>query len=252
MPRIPKSNINTPFLHIMIQGNNKQFILEKTEDKQKYIKILKDTKEEINTTILSYCIMGNHSHLLFYDKNINNVIKFMHKSNLLYAKYYNNKYDRVGYVFRDRYKTQPIMSERQLLTCINYIHNNPVKADICKTPSDYKYSSYNTNVFLGNSQLEMNIKKYINERKNIQCDKEFELMEYETETKEEMCSNKIKEFLKINNLTIYELKDNSEYLAKMVKYLHEKNSISYRTIGKVININHEKVRRIMEEYKNKL
>ena len=32
---------------------------------------------------------------------------------------------------------------QQLYTCINYIHNNPVKAGICKIASEYEYSSYN-------------------------------------------------------------------------------------------------------------
>ena len=91
MPRVPKSYINTPFLHIMIQGNNKRFIFNNKEDKLKYLKILKETIKEIDVTIICYCVMGNHTHLLFHEKNIDNVIKFMHKTNLLYAKYYNKK-----------------------------------------------------------------------------------------------------------------------------------------------------------------
>ena len=76
----------------------------------------------------------------------------MHKVNTLYAIYFNKKYNRVGYVFRDRYKSQAIYSEKQLYTCINYIHYNPVKAGICKIASEYEYSSYNEYIDIFNEK----------------------------------------------------------------------------------------------------
>ena len=249
MARIPKNNITTPFLHIMIQGNNKNLIFENTKDKDKYLKILNETKNEIPTIILAYCIMGNHTHLLFYDKNLDNIIKFMHKSNLLYAKYYNFKYNRVGYVFRDRYKVQPIMSENHLLTCINYIHNNPVKAGMCKMPREYRYSSYNTNVFMGNSQLEKNIKKYIEERKNYPIDNDFSLMENDKDDKEVICKEYVERFLLNNNFTLEDLKNDKDKLKILITYLKDNYSISYRTIEKNTKISREKLRTIYVESK---
>ena len=137
MPRIPKEYINTSFFHIMVQGINKEYVFNNNKDKEKYLKIMKDTKEEINDIqIVSYCVMDNHVHILIYIEDTNNLIKFMHKVNLKYAKYYNKKYDRVGYVFRDRYKTQPIFYEKHLYQCIDYIHQNPVKAHMCRKESE--------------------------------------------------------------------------------------------------------------------
>ena len=56
---------------------------------------------------------------------------------------FNKKYKRVGYVFRDRYKAEGIYTENHLYSCIKYIHNNPVKANLCMLMKEYKYSSYN-------------------------------------------------------------------------------------------------------------
>ena len=67
----------------------------------------------------------------------------MSNINTSYAQYYNKVEDRVGYVFRDRYRAEPIMTNSHLYNCISYIHNNPVKAGMVKTCGDYKYSSYN-------------------------------------------------------------------------------------------------------------
>ena len=60
-----------------------------------------------------------------------------------YARYYNYVKNRVGYVYRDRYLSEPITNRNYLLNCISYIHNNPVKAGIVKKCEEYKYSSYN-------------------------------------------------------------------------------------------------------------
>ena len=66
----------------------------------------------------------------------------MHCLNTRYGLYYNKKYKRTGYVFRDRYKAEGIYSEEQLHNCIKYIYDNPVKAGICKRPEEYLYSNY--------------------------------------------------------------------------------------------------------------
>lgn len=113
MARIRKENMNTSFFHIMVQGINKEYIFDSIKDRNQYLKIMKETREKIDIAILAYCVMSNHTHILFHEQKIENLTKYMHRVNLLYAKYYNKKYNRVGYVFRDRYKTQPIYSERR-------------------------------------------------------------------------------------------------------------------------------------------
>lgn len=47
--------------------------------------------------------------------------------------------------------SQDILNKKQLYTCLKYIHNNPVKAQMVKNMSEYMYSSYNE--FFGQKQL---------------------------------------------------------------------------------------------------
>ena len=67
----------------------------------------------------------------------------MQKLNTSYSEFYNEINDRVGHVFRNRYKSQIILDQKHLYRCLAYIHNNPVKAGMVEKPSEYKYSSYN-------------------------------------------------------------------------------------------------------------
>ena len=56
-------------------------------------------------------------------------------------KAYKKKYDRIGHLFQDRYKSEVIVDEVGLLNVYRYILNNPSKAGIAKA-NDYKWSSY--------------------------------------------------------------------------------------------------------------
>lgn len=142
MSRLARKDLNTSFFHVMSQGINKEKIFKKNSFKIKYRSIL--TKNELLTDvqIIAYCIMDNHVHLLIYSENIDNLSLFMKNVNTEYAQYYNWKYNRVGYVFRDRFKSQPIYNKEYLYKCINYIHLNPVKAGYVKGCNDYAFSSY--------------------------------------------------------------------------------------------------------------
>jgi len=67
----------------------------------------------------------------------------MRKVAAKYVYWYNWKYDRVGGLFQDRYKSEPVENDGYFLTVLRYIHQNPVKAGICKSVATFKDSSYN-------------------------------------------------------------------------------------------------------------
>lgn len=249
MARIRKENINTSFFHIMVQGNNKDYIFNSEKDIYEYIKIMKETKEKNDIIILAYCIMNNHAHMLINEENVENLTKYMHRVNLIYAKYYNKKYDRVGYVFRDRYKTQPIYSEKHLHACVRYIHNNPVKAGICRNANEYKYSSCYKNIFYTNTEIEKKIRKIVNTNKENESreEQEFIFMENEANS-EEQCKNILAEILTQNNITKKEFYENEKLINSTIRRLKIENNISYRAMENILGINRKRLRKIEKSF----
>lgn len=244
--RIPRKYIETSFFHIMVQGIDKESIFNYEKDKNKYLKVLRDTKKEFDLSILSYCIMNNHSHFLIYSENINELSNFMHKVNMLYAMYYNKKYNRVGYVFRDRYKLQPIKNEGHLLSCIKYIHNNPVKAKICDNPEQYKYSSCTRNEF-ENKHIWQKIDELLQNTIKEDSYDDFVLME-ENEDREQLCKELIYNFSLQNNIYVKDLRKNKKILKNIVVEMNKKYGISYRIMEKHLNIGRETLRKIVKRY----
>lgn len=125
----------------MLRGINQQQIFEDTEDCEKFLDILKECKEICEFKIYAYCLMGNHIHLLIKEgtESLEQVFKRICGR---FVYWYNVKYRRVGHLFQDRFKSEPVETDAYLFTLLRYIHQNPIKAKICKRIEDYAYSSY--------------------------------------------------------------------------------------------------------------
>ena len=145
MARIARELSKTGFYHIIIRGVNKEIIFIDDEDRRMFLRLLKKYKTELNCNIYAYCLMSNHVHILIEDQQLN-IGKLMKNITCVYAGEFNKKYERVGHLFQDRFKSQNIENQNYLLRLIRYIHRNPEKAGICKT-EEYKWSSYNEVIY---------------------------------------------------------------------------------------------------------
>lgn len=130
------------YYHVMQRGIGKQLLFENDYDYEKYLKKLFELKSFVEFELSAYCLMNNHVHLLIKVDGLDKLSRLMQMIGTSYANYYNKKYEHCGYVFQNRFHSEVIDSERYLLSCLNYIHNNPLKAGICAR-EDYPWSSYN-------------------------------------------------------------------------------------------------------------
>ena len=221
MPRFPRKHIKTSFFHVITQGINKSYIFDKSEDMKYYIKLIYKLSKEHEIEIIAYCIMNNHAHMLIKTKKSDELSKYMQRLNCTYARYYNKKYDRVGYVFRDRYKSEGIYDEQHLYNCIKYIYDNPVKAGICSKAKDYPYSNYKI------------ITKEIKEN--------YTFMDIDNDSK--ICKELIQNFLNENDMDINDLKKNKRKLKELIVILKMEYNISLRKISEETKIGRETIRK---------
>lgn len=108
--------------------------------------------------ILAFCFMPNHIHLLLRPIKKDGLSKFMAKFGSGYGRYFNQKYQRKGYVFQNRFKSVHIKSDGQAVVVASYIFTNPVALiepgwkergirshsikEVVKFLENYKWSSY--------------------------------------------------------------------------------------------------------------
>ena len=239
MPRLARKDLKSSYCHVIVQGINKEYIFKEDYLKDAYKNLLKRNLEEIDVKILSYCIMDNHAHLLIYSDKIEYMTELMRKVNTSYAMIYNSMKNRVGYVFRDRYYTQMILSEDQLLNCIAYIHYNPVNAKMVLKMNEYQYSSYRE--YIGKKDLITkegiklvfgSSKNYIETFKEIHKKKEIEdiidIVEKET------CEKVIEDFLREKGKKLEEIKQSNEELKELLLKLRHNGRSTFKKNGKNI------------------
>jgi len=85
--------------------------------------------------------MTNHIHLQIKTLD-DSISKIMKRINQIYAQYFNKTYNYIGHLFQDRYHSEVIETDEQLLSTSRYIHLNPVRANMVKNPEEYPWSSY--------------------------------------------------------------------------------------------------------------
>ena len=141
MSRQARKYAESGIYHVMLRGINQQAIFEDDQDRQQFLQILQDCRARSAFQLYAYCLMGNHVHLLLriYGEGLETVFK---RIGGRYVYWYNMKYQRVGHLFQDRFKSEPVDSDNYFVMVLRYIHLNPVKAKLCKHPEDYRWSSY--------------------------------------------------------------------------------------------------------------
>ncbi|HHU31144.1 MAG TPA: transposase [Clostridia bacterium] len=142
MPRVAREKSKTGIYHIILRAVNRQMIFEEDEDAIKFLETLERYKETSGYEIYAYCLMGNHVHILLKEGKEDLGVT-MRRIGASYVYWYNWKYERVGHLFQDRYKSEVVETEKYLLAVLRYIHQNPLKAGLVKDLKLYKWSSYN-------------------------------------------------------------------------------------------------------------
>jgi len=83
-------------------------------------------KRRLFVHIHAFCLMLNHYHLLVSEATENGISLFMHKLNMGYAKYFNERYERSGSLWQGKYRKVPVTHHAHFLYIPYYIHLNPL------------------------------------------------------------------------------------------------------------------------------
>ena len=158
MPRKARLHSVTGIYHIMLRGLNGQDLFRGDDDYIFFLRRLfqlshpKDAKGEPMEpfcSIYAYCLMSNHVHLMLRPegKELSEVVRSLTVS---YARYYNNAISRRGYLFQDRFRSEPVEDFNYLVTLFRYIHQNPLKAGLVSNVDAYRWSSWHEYISSGN------------------------------------------------------------------------------------------------------
>jgi putative transposase len=130
------------YYHIYNHAVPEQSLFRDENDYLACLKLFKRYYNAIDYSILAYCLMPNHYHILIYQKTETPISASFRKLWYCYTCYYNQKYKRRGTLFASKLQHIPIIKQSYLLRLCAYIHLNPLKARLIEHIEDWKWSNY--------------------------------------------------------------------------------------------------------------
>ena len=138
------------FLDILTYYRSSQSLLRysnfqnlSSELKIQYEKRIFD-RRTFRISILSYCLMPTHFHLLIKQKQENGISFFISQILNSFTRYRNIKNERVGPIFLHPFKSKYIQTEEQLKHVSRYIDLNPFSSGIVKEKTELEYYSWSS------------------------------------------------------------------------------------------------------------
>jgi len=115
-------------------------VFESEEDYRFFLTFLKNSKSRFLIRILGYCLMPDHVHLIVRCEAFHQLPRFMQDVHQRYTFYFNSKYKRPGKLWYSRFKTVPLITEREVFNCIKDVEFTPVRLKMADSPSNYEWS----------------------------------------------------------------------------------------------------------------
>jgi putative transposase len=126
--------------HVTQRGNARRFILDCDSDRLVYLDLLRRYCSLYELSLLGYCLMSNHVHLVVTPRRIDSLPLTLKHTHGRYAAYWNASHTSSGHVWQGRYYSCPLDSEH-LWAALRYTELNPLRARLASAPEAYRWSS---------------------------------------------------------------------------------------------------------------
>jgi REP element-mobilizing transposase RayT len=135
MPRGPRVDFPGAVHHVYARGIEKRPIYLDDVDRKSFLDRIGNNLPKWGMRCLAWSLMPNHFHLLLQsDKGC--LPSFMHCLLTGYSMRFNERHQRVGHLFQNRYKSPLVCKDGYFRDVVRYIHLNPVRSEIVRSIRD--------------------------------------------------------------------------------------------------------------------
>ena len=119
MPRAKRHYAPGYVWHLTHRCHNREFLLRFERDRTRWRHWLFETRKRYGLCVLDYIVTSNHVHLLVRDTKAPCVARSMQLIAGRVAQEYNNRKDRRGAFWEDRYFATAIATDQHLVRCLD-------------------------------------------------------------------------------------------------------------------------------------
>ena len=126
--------------HVTSRGDRREPIYRDDADRVTQLAVLAEATSRFDASVLAYCLMGNHYHLVLCTRS-GALSRLMRHLNGVYTQAFNRRHGLVGHLFQGRFKAVLVDSDRYLAALGRYVERNPVAAGLVGQPENWPWSS---------------------------------------------------------------------------------------------------------------
>jgi putative transposase len=126
--------------HITQRGTRRFDVFRDEADRRDYLALFAESCDRFLLRTAAYCLMTNHVHFVAIPEHADSIHRVFHRVSCLHSKHFNKKYGFVGHLWQER-PFSCVLDEPHFWSAIRYVEQNPVRAGMVATPSDYRWSS---------------------------------------------------------------------------------------------------------------
>lgn len=141
MTRQPRNDFPGGIHHVVNRGVDHQTIFYSDADRAEFGRLVVEIHERFGISVLAYCLMGNHYHLVIRDPE-GRLSEAMQHLQSVFAMHVNERNDRDGHLFKGRFFSALVSDDAYLLTVVRYVERNALDLPGIIHPGDHRWSSH--------------------------------------------------------------------------------------------------------------
>lgn len=127
----------------MNRANGRTTLFESAACYRDFINILNSTLELHQTSLVAYCLMPNHWHMVLSPQTDGDLPRFVKRFTIRQTQRLHAYRETAGrgHLYKGRYKSVVVRDDHHLLTLCRYVERNPLRAGLVARAEDWRWSS---------------------------------------------------------------------------------------------------------------
>lgn len=127
MARQPRDDAPGISHHVMVRGIERRAIFLDDADREDFLRRLSRLAPELGFRCFAWALMTNHIHLVVRSSRAR-ISQLMARLGTGYARRFNERHDRVGHLFQNRFRSRRAVDDADLVGLVLYVTRNPLEA----------------------------------------------------------------------------------------------------------------------------